>query len=282
MLEFLKDFPIGKAISIVVLVVVCLFAIKLILALFDKFVKKSKMALIIYKILRIAIKALLLFVAVIIVLGSLGISVSSLVAALSVVGVAFSLAIQGFLSNVFGGIQIISNKPFTIGDYVDAGGESGVVREVGLFYTKLDTPDNKLVQVPNSAIANSNIINYSSAENRRVDISVSVSYDDEVEKVKEVLTQLLCDTPLVVRGEGLEPEVHVNAYNENDINYTVRAWCKSSDYWAVYFGILDSVKPTLDKEGIKITYPPCKCSYGLINKNMNQQGFVLADFYISL
>lgn len=255
MLEFLKDFPIGKAISIVVLVVVCLFAIKLILALFDKFVKKSKMDLIIYKILRIAIKALLLFVAVIIVLGSLGISVSSLVAALSVVGVAFSLAIQGFLSNVFGGIQIISNKPFTIGDYVDAGGESGVVREVGLFYTKLDTPDNKLVQVPNSAIANSNIINYSSAENRRVDISVSVSYDDEVEKVKEVLTQLLCDTPLVVRGEGLEPEVHVNAYNENDINYTVRAWCKSSDYWAVYFGILDSVKPTLDKEGIKITYP---------------------------
>lgn len=128
MLEFLKDFPIGKAISIVVLVVVCLFAIKLILALFDKFVKKSKMDLIIYKILRIAIKALLLFVAVIIVLGSLGISVSSLVAALSVVGVAFSLAIQGFLSNVFGGIQIISNKPFTIGDYVDAGGESGVVR----------------------------------------------------------------------------------------------------------------------------------------------------------
>lgn len=124
-----------------------------------------------------------------------------------------------------------------------------------MFYTKLDTPDNKLVQVPNSAIANSNIINYSSAENRRVDISVSVSYDDEVEKVKEVLTQLLCDTPLVVRGEGLEPEVHVNAYNENDINYTVRAWCKSSDYWAVYFGILDSVKPTLDKEGIKITYP---------------------------
>ena len=160
-LDFLVKIPYGKIISMAVLIIGCLIAIKIILKLFDKFVAKSSLDQIVCKILRIAVKGLLLFVALIIVLGSLGVAVSSLVAALSVVGVAFSLAIQGFLSNVFGGIQIISNKPFTIGDFVDAGGESGVVREVGLFYTKLDTPDKKLVQIPNSKIANESIINYS-------------------------------------------------------------------------------------------------------------------------
>jgi len=255
MIDFLKKLPIAKAASIAVLIAVCLLAVKLILMVLDKFIKKSSLDPMICKILRLAVKIILLFLAVIIVLGSLGISVSSLVATLSVVGVAFSLAIQGFLSNVFGGIQIISNKPFHIGDYVDAGGESGIVREVGLFYTKLDTPDNKLIQVPNSAIANSNITNYSSAANRRVDITVSASYDDDIEKVKAVLLQLLCSHPSVLSGQETEPAVHVSAYNENDISYCVRAWCKSEDYWTVYFDLLDSVKPVFDQNGITMSYP---------------------------
>lgn len=254
--KYLNEFSVVKAISVVILIAFCLGAVKLLLFLFDKFVKKTKIDPIVCKILRIAVKVLLLFVAVIIVLGSLGISVSSLVAALSVVGVAFSLAIQGFLSNVFGGIQIISNKPFSIGDYVDAGGESGVVREVGLFYTKLDTPDKKLIQVPNSVIANSNITNYTSATNRRVDITVSASYDDDIEKVKAVLLQLLMEHPMTIKeNEELAPFVHVSGYNPNDISYTVRAWCRGDDYWTVYFDIMDAIKPTFDKNGITISYP---------------------------
>lgn len=253
--DFLKDFPVLKAISIVILAIGCFVAVKLLLVLFDKVVKKSKLDPIIRKILRIAVKVLLLFVAVVIVLGSIGISVTSLIAALSVVGVAFSLAIQGFLSNVFGGIQIISNKPFHIGDYVDAGGESGVVREVGLFYTKLYTPDKKLVQIPNSTIANSNITNYSSAKNRRVDITVSASYDDDVEKVKSVLLQMLMDNPLTLKDEDIAPEVHVNAYNANDIEYVARAWCVNADYWTVYFDVMDNVKSTFEKNGIAMSYP---------------------------
>ncbi len=255
MLEFIKNLPLGKIATVAVLIVVCLAAVKIILFLFDKFVKKVKLDALICKILRIAVKILLLFVSLIIVLGSLGISVSSLVAALSVVGVAFSLAIQGFLSNVFGGIQIISNQPFHIGDYVDAGGESGIVREVGLFYTKLDTPDKKLVQIPNSTVANSNITNYSSATNRRVDITVTASYDDDIEKVKSILLQLIQEHPLVLKGEELDPVVHVSNYNPNDISYTVRAWSLSNDYWTVYFDIMDSIKPAFDKNGITITYP---------------------------
>ena len=249
------NISLAKVISVVALIVVCLAGVKIILFLFDKFVKKVKLDALIYKILRIAVKVLLLFVSVIIVLGSVGVSVSSLVAALSVVGVAFSLAIQGFLSNVFGGIQIISNQPFHIGDYVDAGGESGVVREVGLFYTKLDTYDKKLIQIPNSTIANSNITNYSSAVNRRVDITVGASYDAGVEKVKETLLKLVSEHPLTLGDEEFEPVVHVSAYNANDISYVLRVWCKSTDYWTVYNDIMDTIKPTFDKNGIAMSYP---------------------------
>lgn len=255
LLDFLLKIPYGKIISMAVLIIGCLIAIKILLKLFDKFVAKSSLDKVVCKILRIAVKGLLLFVALIIVLGSLGVAVSSLVAALSVVGVAFSLAIQGFLSNVFGGIQIISNKPFTIGDFVDAGGESGVVREVGLFYTKLDTPDKKLIQIPNSAIANSNITNYSSAINRRVEISVSASYGDDIEKVKKVLLDLANAHELVLQEAGLEPFAHVKEYGPNDISYVLRVWTKNADYWTVYFDLMDTIKPTFDANGIAMSFP---------------------------
>lgn len=255
MLDMLKNFAFGNVLSAIILAIVCLIAIKLILKIYDKLIEKSKIELIIRKILRIAVKALLLFMGLIIVLSSLGVSVTSLVATLSVVGVAFSLAIQGFLSNVFGGIQIISNKPFHVGDFVDAGGESGVVQEVGLFYTKLHTGDKKLVQIPNSAIANSNIVNYSSEPSRRVDITVTASYDDDTEKVKAVLLKLVCEHPLTLSGEGFEPMVRVSGYNANDISYVVRAWCAGGDYWTVYFDLMDAIKPTFDKNGIAMSYP---------------------------
>jgi small conductance mechanosensitive channel len=255
MLEMLKSFAFGNVLSAIVLAILCLIVIKLILKIYDKLVERSSIDPIIRNILRIAVKAVLLFMGLIIVLSSLGISVTSLVAALSVVGVAFSLAIQGFLSNVFGGIQIISNKPFSVGDFVDAGGESGVVQEVGLFYTKLHTGDKKLVQIPNSVIANSNIINYSSEPNRRVDITVTASYDDDTEKVKAVLMQLICEHPKTLSGEGVNPMVRVSGYNANDIAYTVRAWCAGGDYWDVYFDLMDAIKPTFDKNGISMSYP---------------------------
>ena len=174
-LEYLKKFPWQKAVVAVILFLACLIAVKVILKIVDRAFKKSKMNELVRRILRLIIKIFLLFTTIIIVLSYLGISVSSLIAALSIVGVAFSLAIQDFLSNVFGGIQIITNHPFKVGDYVEAGDEAGVVREVGLFYTKLDTPDKKLIQIPNSKIATGSITNYSEAPVRRVEFSVSTS-----------------------------------------------------------------------------------------------------------
>jgi small conductance mechanosensitive channel len=254
-LNFLKQAFVQRTIWVVFLVAVSLLVTKIILKIYDKFSKRSRLDPLVGKILRIALKILLLFLSVIIVLASLGISVSAFVATLSVVGVAFSLAVQGFLSNVFGGIQIITNKPFKIGDYVEAGGESGTVREVGLFYTKLDTPDKKLIQIPNSQIANEHIINYSSAVNRRVEFTVGVSYDEDVEKVKSVLLSLMTAHPAVLQEEGMMPVVHVKEYRDNDVCYTARAWCAGSDYWTVYFDVMDAIKPTFEEKGIAFSYP---------------------------
>ena len=253
--EFLKQALIQKAIMTIVLFAACLIAIKIILKIFDKFIKKTKIDDLVSKILRIVLKIFLLFTTVIIILSNLGVSVSSLIAALSIVGVAFSLAIQDFLSNVFGGLQIISNHPFKVGDYVEAGGESGTVREVGLFYTKLDTPDKKLVQIPNSKIANDSIINYSTAPIRRVEFLIATSYDDDVEKVSSVLLQLINEHSLVLQEDGKKPVVHVKEFRDNDILYTARAWAKNSDYWTVYFDVMDAIKPTFEKNGISFSYP---------------------------
>lgn len=254
-LDYIKQFPIRKTISVIILFVISMFAVKMMLFFFDKFTKRSKIEPLVSKILRVVIKILLLFTVFVIVLSSLGLSVSSLVATLSIVGVAFSLAIQGFLSNVFGGIQIISNKPFKSGDYVEAGGEAGTVREVGLFYTKLETPDKKLIQIPNSQIANDSIINYSTAVNRRVEFLVSVSYNDNSDKVRDVLLQMLKEHPLVLDEEGMKPVAHVKEFRDSDICYTARAWCKNKDYWTVYFDIMDSMKERLESNGVSFSYP---------------------------
>lgn len=253
--NFFKELPWQRVIMTFILAAICLLTVKIILAFFDKFLKKSKMDELVKKILRVFVKAFLLFTAVIIVLSSFGISVSSLVATLSIVGVALSLAIQDFLSNVFGGIQIITNHPFKVGDYVEAGGEGGTVREVGLFYTKLDTPDKKLIQIPNSKIANDSITNYSHSPVRRVEFLIATSYNDDVDKVRAVLLQLINEHPMVLQEEGKTAVVHVKEFRDSDILYTARAWCANSNYWTVYFDVMNSLKPTFEKNGINFSYP---------------------------
>ena len=253
--DYIKKFPLQKAIMTIILCVICLITVKVILSLFDRFTRKSKIDSLVCKILRVVTKMFLLFTAVIIVLSSLGISVSALVATLSIVGVAFSLAIQDFLSNVFGGFQIIFNHPFKVGDFIEAAGTSGSVCEVGLFYTKLNTPDKKLVQIPNSKIVADNVINYSNSTERRVEFLVSASYDNDDEKVREVLTQLLNEHPMVLKEEGKTPVAHVKEFRDNDVLYVARAWCENQNYWTLYFDMMDSIKPTFEKKGISFTYP---------------------------
>lgn len=251
---FFADFAMKNLLSAVIVAVICLVVVKILLKILDRvLVRAEQMDGTIKSLVRVILKAVFLFVSIIIVLTTLGISVTSLVAVLSVCGLAVSLAVQNFLSNVAGGLQLAASKPFKEGDFVEAGGTSGVVHEIGLFYTKLNSPDNKLVQIPNSAIVSSNIINYSSEDKRRVDLTISTSYDAPIEQVKEVLSRLAGEHALTLATPV--PQISIMEYGDSAIKYAVRVWCANEDYWTVYFDLMDAIKPAFDAAGIEMTYP---------------------------
>lgn len=234
-------------------IVISLILIKVLTKVLDRALGRSKLDPPLQRLIRSLLRGVLWAVAVIIVMGCLGIEVTSLVAVLSVVGLAFSLALQNFLSNLAGGMQILASHPFALGDFVDAGGCSGTVSEIGIFYTKLTTPDNKLVQLPNSTIVSANIINFSAQSTRRVELKVSASYDAPTERVIALLAGMAADHPLVLDDPA--PAVHVDSYGDNAIEYVMRIWCANADYWTVYFDLMDGFKPAFDKAGIEMTYP---------------------------
>lgn len=243
----------SKVFSAVIAAAVSLLAVKVLLMLLDRAFRRSHLTAELKKLIRGILKAVMLFVAVILTLDCLDIQVTSLVAVLSVAGLAFSLALQNFLSNVAGGMQLLASQPFKVGDFVEAGGCSGTVREMGLFYTKLTSPDNKLLQLPNSTIVSANIINYTSQPTRRVELKVAASYDAPPDTVKEALARVVNAHPLVL-GDP-EPAIRVNGYGDNAIEYVIRVWCANGDYWTVYYDLLEGVKPAFDAAGVEMTYP---------------------------
>ena len=237
----------------IILLVVCLVIVKILMKIVTRLLEKSKLERSLHTFIRTAIKIVLLFLTVLIVAQALDINVTSLIALLSVFGLAVSLAVQNSMSNVAGGIQVLGSKPFVVGDYVEAGGVSGTVADVGIFYTKICTVDNKLIQVPNSQIANEKIINYTTEKERRVDLTFTTSYDAPVEKVKKTIEDVMGAHALVQVTP--EPFVRVSNYGDSAIEYTVRAWCATGDYWTVYFDLMEQVKAAFDKAGIEMTYP---------------------------
>lgn len=187
-----------------------------------------------------------------IVAGSLGIDTSSLLAILSVAGLAVSLAIQDSLSNLASGIVILVSKPFKVGDYVTAGGFSGTVQEIGITHTRLATTDNQIILVPNSAITAAAVTNFSTAEIRRLDLVFSASYDAPAETVKEALAEAV-DIPQVMKDQPVF--IRLSKYGDSAIEYTVRVWVRNSDYWTAYFDIMERVKPCFDRRSVEMTYP---------------------------
>ncbi len=234
-------------------VVISLILIKVLTKVVNRALGRSRLDASLQTLLRNLVKGALWAVAAIIVLGCLGIEVTSLVAVLSVIGLAFSLALQNFLSNVAGGIQLLASHPFAVGDFVDVGVCSGTVEEIGMFYTKVVTPDNKLVQLPNSAIVTANITNFSAQPTRRVELKVSASYDAPTERVTALLAKMAADHPLVL--DEPEPAVHVEQYGGSAVCYVMRVWCANADYWTVYYDLMDGFKPAFDGAGIEMTYP---------------------------
>ena len=190
-------------------------------------------------------------VALYIILGLI-IAVTSIVALASVLTLALSLALQNMVSNVIGGFIILSTTPFHSGDYVEIAGQAGTVTEINMSYTKLTTPDAKLISIPNSAVVAAQIVNYSSEPLRRVDVAVSASYDCAVQDVIDAL----CAAGVVDKAlNDPAPFAAVTAYGDSAINYTLRVWCNSADYWDVFFAVNANVKKTFEERNIAMTYP---------------------------
>lgn len=200
---------------------------------------------------------------VIAVLNQVGVETTSLAAVIAAAGLAVGLALQGSLSNFAAGIMIILFRPFANGDFVNVNNVEGVVENISLFTTYLVTTDNKQVIVPNSTITDGIIINYSKKPTRRVDLVIGVGYDDDLAKTKKVLEKILSKHKEVL--DKPEPQVAVSELGDSCVNFVVRPWVKTKDYWPLRFALLQEIKETLDKEGISIPYP--QRDIHIINEN---------------
>lgn len=241
-----------KILPIVLLIIVAYFVIQFIMKFVTKLIKHSKLPKNVHDFACTAVKVLLYFLVVLIVCGQLGIDVTSLVAAFSIVGVALSLSIQSSLSNVMSGITLLFTKPFNVDDYIEADGISGTVMAIGISHCRLKTPDNKEIYVPNSSIVSEKIINYSTEKNRRVDITIGVSYNENIDKVKSALRSVVDSTPEVLKNEPIF--IGITAYQASSIDYTIRIWVKNSDYWNAYLPMLEKIKRVFDEQQIRIPY----------------------------
>ncbi|MDD9901062.1 MAG: mechanosensitive ion channel [Alphaproteobacteria bacterium] len=197
--------------------------------------------------------ALGLAVVILAVLGQVGVQTASLVAVLGAAGLAVGLALQGSLSNFAAGVMIILFRPFRVGDYIEAASVAGSVHDLSIFTTTLTTPDNKTVIVPNANITSSNIINYSAQERRRVDLVFGIGYGDDIKKAKEILTRLVKEDPRVLAEP--EPVIAVAELGDSSVNFWVRPWVKTSDFWPFKFEIVEKVKLAFDAEGVTIPFP---------------------------
>ena len=197
--------------------------------------------------------AAMMAIVIIAALNQVGIQTTSFIAILGAAGLAVGLALQGSLANFAAGIMIIIFHPFKAGDFIEAAGTMGIVEQIEIFTTKLRTGDNKLVIIPNNQITSGNIINYSAKETRRIDMVIGVSYSDDLAKVKEVLTSILASDERILPEPA--PTIGVSALGESSIDFVVRPWVKSSDYWPTLFHLNQTIKETFDREGISIPFP---------------------------
>jgi len=193
---------------------------------------------------------ILLFISI---FSMLGVKMTAFIAIIGAAGLAVGLALQGSLANFAGGVLIIILKPFLVGDFIEGAGHTGTVSDIQVFHTILTTLDNKTIIIPNANLSNSSVINFSKKDTRRVDFTFGVGYQDDIKKVKDVLTKISEGHSLVLKDP--EPFIKLSELADSSVNFVVRVWCKSEDYWTVYFDILETVKLEFDNQDINIPYP---------------------------
>jgi small conductance mechanosensitive channel len=248
----LIDYAIKVVVALAIFVIGKWIA-KAITNLIARYMQKQQMDQTVISFTSGLLNALLIGLVFIIAISHLGFNTSSLVAIVGAAGLAVGLALQGSLSNFASGVLLIVFKPFKAGDFIEVAGKSGIVEELLVFSTKLRTGDNKTIIIPNGAITSGTITNFSTKPTRRVDLVIGVSYDADLAKTKQILSDVVSQHPLVLKDQAIT--IGVNELAESSVNFVVRPWVNSADYWTVYFDLNEQIKIALDNAGIEIPYP---------------------------
>jgi small conductance mechanosensitive channel len=236
-----------------VIFIVGRFVVGMLTGLLRKILKKSKMDSILIEFVASIFKTILLLFVVIAALDQLGVDTTSLIALLGAAGLAVGLALQGSLQNFAAGVMLIIFRPFKAGDFVEAGGVAGVVETISIFSSTFRTGDNREVIIPNGAIYGGTITNYSARDTRRVDMVFGIGYDDDIKKAKELLHKVVTSDERVLADPA--PVIAVSELADSSVNFVVRPWVKTADYWAVLWDLTEKVKLEFDANGVSIPYP---------------------------
>jgi small conductance mechanosensitive channel len=256
-LNFIKEYKLMeyafKVIAAILILIIGGWLIKKVVKISQNLMDKKGIDITLQKFLGDLISWTLKILVFITAISQVGVETTSFIAIIGAAGLAVGLALQGSLANFAGGALIIIFKPFKVGDLIEAQGEIGVVKEIQIFVTKIISPGNKLVMIPNGTLSNGNIKNYTELGLLRVDLTFGVSYDADIKKTKEVLMKVLTDNKKVLKDPA--PSVNVSELADSSVNFTVRPWTIPADYWDVYFSTVEATKNALDAAGIEIPYP---------------------------
>jgi small conductance mechanosensitive channel len=249
------DSALAKLIDIIIAIIIwkiAKYVIKWVLKISNKAFEKAGLDIGVIKFLCSFIKIAIYAVVLLVILDILGFQTASLIAVFGSAALALSMSLQGSLSNMAGGILILLFKPFRVGDYIISGSCEGTVVSIEILYTKLRTPDNKIVMMPNGALANSNIVNVGAEGVRRLDINVGIGYGSDVTKAKEILRGIIEEYPLVLKDKGVD--VIVKSLDESCVTLETRCWVNQDTYWDTRFIFLERFKQEFDKNGIEIPF----------------------------
>ncbi len=240
---------VGKVLLALVVWFVGKFAIKKILGLMDKIKGLDKIEPNTRTFINSAVKWLLYVILIVSIVSILGVPMASVITVLGTAGAAVALSLQGSLANLAGGIMMVIFKPFKVGDFVEAAGVSGVVKEITLFYTVLNTPDNCRIHVPNGSLMNANIIDYSAEETRRVDLTFACAKSESPAAIQKLILEAMRENEKVLADPA--PFARLSGGTNEAMQFTARAWCKSADYWDVYFDLTQAVTEKLGENGVQ-------------------------------
>jgi len=254
--RYINEYAIPWGINIamaIAIYVIGRIVVGFILSIFRRVMAKSKYDAMLVDFLEAIISAILMLFVIVASLDQLGVDTTSLVAILGAAGLAIGLSLQDSLKNFAAGVMLLVFKPFKSGDFVEAGGTAGTVNKIGIFTSTMTTPDNKEIIVPNGAIYSGTITNFSAKETRRVDMVVGIGYDADLLKAKQVLQEMVEADPRILQEPA--PTIAVAELADSSVNFVVRPWVQSADFWGVKFDFTEAVKLRFDKEGISIPFP---------------------------